>query len=125
MTLETRDQVHSAPMARDYYHLHPHQNLFQLTSPIAKHLQGQMRYQKICWDSQIKNFVLVGMFRPQSQHQGPKGVGYVICATWRTWGALPGANEISKDLLGLPDEELFIGWDKLPTAKAWKDLSGI
>ena len=32
------------------------------------------------------------------------------CASWRPWGALTGANEISKDLFGLPDEEFFMSW---------------
>ena len=35
LTLETRDQVHSAPMARDYHHIQSEENLFQLTRPTA------------------------------------------------------------------------------------------
>ena len=30
------------------------------------------------------------------------------CASWRTWEALTGANEISKDLLGLPGEDFLL-----------------
>ena len=40
------------------------------------------------------------------------------CASLRPWGALAGANEVSVDLLGLPDEESFIGWDMPPTTLA-------
>ena len=32
------------------------------------------------------------------------------CASWRPWGALTGANGVSADSLGLPDEEFFISW---------------
>ena len=41
-------------------------------------------------------------------------------AYWRPcpWGALAGANEVSVDLLGLPDEESFIGCDMPPTPLA-------
>ena len=44
---------------------------------LGEHLQGQMGYQQIRWDSQIKNFLLVGTCHPQPQHQGPEGVGHV------------------------------------------------
>ena len=50
---------------------------YGLLGGLAEHLQGQMRCQKICSDSQVKIFLLVGMCRPQPQHQGPKGVGHV------------------------------------------------
>ena len=40
------------------------------------------------------------------------------CASWRPWGALTGANEVSADLLGLPDEEFFMGWYVPPTTPA-------
>ena len=91
---------------------------YGLLGSLAEHLQGQMRCQKICSDSQVKIFLLVGMCRPQPQHQGPKGVGHPPCASWRPWGALTGANEVSKDLFGLPDEEFFIGWHVPPTIPA-------
>ena len=37
-----------------------------------------MGYQQICWDSQMKNFILVGICYPQLQHHGLKGVGHVL-----------------------------------------------
>ena len=36
-----------------------------------------MGYQQIRWDSQMKNFLLNGIWHPQPQHQGPKGVGHL------------------------------------------------
>ena len=36
-----------------------------------------MRYWQICWDSEMKNVLLVGMCHLQPQHQGPEGVGHV------------------------------------------------
>ena len=40
------------------------------------------------------------------------------CASWRTWEALTGANEISKDLLGLRGLRCFIAWDVPSTTSA-------
>ena len=39
-------------------------------------------------------------------------------ASWRPWGALTGTNEVSADLLELPDEDFFIGWYIPPTTPA-------
>ena len=44
---------------------------------LGEHLQGQMRYQQICWDSLMNNFLLIGMCHQQPQHQGPKGGDHV------------------------------------------------
>ena len=44
---------------------------------LGEHPQKQMGYQQINWDSQMKIFLLVHICHPQSQHQGPKGVGHV------------------------------------------------
>ena len=35
LTLETQDQVHSAPLARDYHYIHPCLNHLEFTCPIA------------------------------------------------------------------------------------------
>ena len=45
---------------------------------LGEHIQGQMGYQQIRWDSQMKNFLLVGICHPQLQHHGLKGVGHVL-----------------------------------------------
>ena len=49
------------------------------------------------------------------------------CASWRTWGALTGVNEVSKHLLGLPDEYfLLVGiWNPQPQHQGPKGVAHI
>ena len=77
---------------------------------LGEHSQEKMRYQQIFWDSQVKNFLWVGILTtpaPGTKRCRP-------CASWRPWGALTGAIEVSTDLLGLPDEKIIDSWMSHP-----------